>query len=134
MTVKIRPERRAGVRPLPRAKLDWVGSEVQKAKDIEAKIILQLKRKISRSDIASLADQKRKLLWLFYILGSGFMGEEYLRRLMADRQSDELVRLLHERISRSGERKLRRLCGASDRKDPNCCGGTSREAKPPRRR
>jgi hypothetical protein len=87
------------LRPLPRAKLDWVGSEVKRAKDIEAKIISQLKRRISSGDIAALVDQKRKLLWLFYALTS-FMSDDYLERLTADRPSDELVRLLHERISR----------------------------------
>jgi hypothetical protein len=87
------------LRPLPRAKLDWVGSEVKRAKDIEAKIISQLKRRISSGDIAALVDQKRKLLWLFYALTS-FMSDNYLERLTADRASDELVRLLHERISR----------------------------------
>jgi hypothetical protein len=40
-----------GVRPLPRATLDWVGAEKNRAKQIEVKIIQQLKRNIAAQDI-----------------------------------------------------------------------------------
>ncbi len=75
------------LRPLPRAKLDWVSSDIA-ARDSS----LQL-----RDDLR--LDVLRPLLWLFYALTS-YMSDDYLDRLTADRSSDELVRLLHERISR----------------------------------
>jgi hypothetical protein len=87
-----------GVRPLPRAKLDWVGAEKKGAKEIEVKIIAQLQRRIPSEDVASLADRKRRLLWLFYRL-SGYMGSTYLDRISNPARNDELPRLLHDRIS-----------------------------------
>jgi hypothetical protein len=91
-------DHRRPITPLPRATLDVADSHRKNAKDIEAKIIAQLQRKISSSDIPSLADRKKRLLWLCYGL-SGFMRPVYLERLTADRASDELVRLLHTRIT-----------------------------------
>jgi len=92
-------ENARGVRPLPRAKLDWVGAEKKRAKEIEAKIIAQLQRRISSEDVAgSLADRKRRLLWLFYRL-SGYMGSTYLDRISNPASYDELPSLLHDRIS-----------------------------------
>jgi hypothetical protein len=83
------------VRPLPRAKL-----APNTAKDYDEKIISQLQRKISPRDIASLADQKRRLLWIFYTISFGLLAEDYRKRLTAASRGDELVRLLHDRISR----------------------------------
>jgi len=84
------------LRTLPRAKLAQNTVE-----DYDAKIISQLQRKISPRDIASLVDQKRRLLWLFYIIHFGLLADDYRKRLTATAwQGDELVRLFHERISR----------------------------------
>jgi hypothetical protein len=83
------------IRPLPRARL-----APDRAKDYDAKIISQLQRKISPRDIASLVDQKRRLLWLFYTISFGLLAEDYRKRLTAASRGDEMVRLLHERISR----------------------------------
>jgi hypothetical protein len=53
---------------------------------------------ISSEDVASLADRKRRLLWLFYRL-SGYMGSTYLDRISNPASYDELPRLLHDGIS-----------------------------------
>jgi hypothetical protein len=104
---EIRPERHyffgypsdlvRGVRPLPRATLDWVRAEKSRAKKIEANILQVLRSNIRSSDVASLADRKRKLLWMFYSL-SGYMGGTYLDRF-ARANSDELTRLVRARLS-----------------------------------
>jgi hypothetical protein len=86
------------VRPLPESKIDWVASEKRYAKEIEAKIVAQLQRKLPPRDVASLADRKRRLLWLFYDL-SGYWSGTYLHRLKTAAGSDELVGLLKQRVS-----------------------------------
>jgi len=86
------------VRPLPRARLDVAGMEKKRAQETEAKIIAQLQRKFPPSDLAALADRKRRLLWLFYRL-SGYWGSTYLARITNPAGSDELARLFRERIS-----------------------------------
>lgn len=87
------------VRPLPRAKLDWVASQKRFAQETEAKIVAQLRRNISAADVAGLADRKQRLLWLFYRL-SGYWGGTYQQRLMTAPGSDELVGLFRRQISR----------------------------------
>jgi hypothetical protein len=77
------------VRPLPRATLDPIASEKNLAKQIERKIIQQLRRNIPARDVASLADRNRRLLWMFYRL-SGYMGPAYLDRFSRAAQDDEL--------------------------------------------
>ncbi len=84
------------VRPLPRAKLDVSALEKKRAQEIEAKIIAQLMRNFRPSDHAGLADRKRRLLWLFYNLGS-YWWSTYLARIKTG--NDELARLFKERIS-----------------------------------
>jgi hypothetical protein len=59
------------------------------AKQIERKIIQQLRRNIPARDVASLADRNRRLLWMFYRL-SGYMGPAYLDRFSRAAQDDEL--------------------------------------------
>jgi hypothetical protein len=70
-----------------------VGAEKNRAKQIETKIIEQLRRNIFDSDVASLADRKRRLLWLFYGL-SGYMASTYPDRLSRATDNDELRRLV----------------------------------------
>ena len=71
---------------------------MKRAQDIEAKIIAQLQRRILATDVASIADRKHRLLWLFYRL-SGYMGGTYLSRISNPAGNDELARLLQQRIS-----------------------------------
>jgi hypothetical protein len=91
------PNRRA-VRPLPEAKIDEGAAQKRYAKGIEAKIIAQLQRKISPGDVASLADRKRRLVWLFYQLYP-YWSTTYLDRLNTAASNDELVGFLRQRIS-----------------------------------
>jgi hypothetical protein len=91
-------ENRRGIRPLPEATLDWEASEKRYAKETETKIVAQLQRNISPRDVASLADRKRRLLWLFYRL-SGYWGGTYLYRLNTAAGNDELVSLVRQRVS-----------------------------------
>jgi hypothetical protein len=91
-------EHQRSIRPLHRGDLDWVGSAKQRAKEIEARILKELRRNISPDDVASLADRKRRLLWMFYRL-SGYMSSTYLDRISHPAPDDELPRLLHDRIS-----------------------------------
>lgn len=86
------------VRPLPRGKLDVWALEREHAKEIEAKIMQQLRKRIAAHDISAMADRKRRLLWLFYRL-SGPMGATYRERIAKANHNDELVRLLRDRIS-----------------------------------
>jgi hypothetical protein len=86
------------VRPLPRSTLDWVGSHQKAAATTERRIIEQLKRNIAPNDVKSLADRKQRLLWLFYGL-AGYMAGPYLERLKVDSSSDEMARLMKQRIS-----------------------------------
>jgi hypothetical protein len=86
------------VRPLPRSTLDLVSLERNRAKEIETKIIQQLRRNIPARDITSLADRKRRLLWMFYGL-SGYMRPTYLDRFSRAASDDELPRLVRERLS-----------------------------------
>jgi hypothetical protein len=89
---------RRAIRPLPEAIIDEGAAQKRYAKGIEAKIIAQLQRKILPGDIASLADRKRRLLWLFYHL-SGYWGATYFDRLNTAPSNDELVGLLRQRVS-----------------------------------
>jgi hypothetical protein len=91
-------DRPRGIRPLPRAKLDWVGSEKQRAKEIETRIVMELRRNISSDDVASLADRKRRLLWLFYRI-SGYTRSTYLERFSNPAHDDDLPRLFRNRLS-----------------------------------
>jgi hypothetical protein len=94
------------VRPLPRAKLDWVSGEKERAKKIEREIITQLRRQVRPDDIAGLADRRKKLLGLFYSL-SGYMQSTYLERLSQGAHHDDLPRLLRDRISSELRAELR---------------------------
>lgn len=92
------PNKNFPVRPMPRSTLDWVGSHKKAAATAERRIIEQLKRNIAASDIMSLADRKQKLLWLFYGI-SDYMKGTFLDRLKFDSSSDEMARLMKQRIS-----------------------------------
>jgi hypothetical protein len=85
------------IKPLPQAKIDWVASEKKYAKEIETKIVAQLQRKIAPRDVTSLADRKRRLLWLFYRL-SGYWGGTYISRLNTAAGSDQLAGLFRQRV------------------------------------
>ncbi len=87
------------VRPVPRSTLDWVGSHKKAAAAAERRIVEQLKRNIAANDIKSLADRKQRLLWLFYGV-RGYTADWFLDRLKFDNSSDELARLMKERISK----------------------------------
>lgn len=87
-----------GVRPVGGARLDWVSGEKKRAKEIETKIILQLRRNIFASDCAGIQDRKQRLLWLFYRL-SGYWGGTYIDRINRAAMDDELSRLLRQRLS-----------------------------------
>jgi hypothetical protein len=91
-------ERRRGIRPLPRAKLDWVRAEKERAQKIEAEIVTELQRRIGADDVAAQAGRKRRLLWAFYHL-SGYWGQTYLDRISNPSLNDPLPRLLRDRIS-----------------------------------
>jgi hypothetical protein len=91
-------DRRRGIRPLPRARLDSTGLEKKRAKEIEAGIMKELGRNISSDDVAGLAERKGRLLWMFYRL-SGYMGSTYLDRFSNPAHDDNLPHLLHDRLS-----------------------------------
>jgi hypothetical protein len=86
------------VEPLPAGTLDVGKLNREYAARIEAKIIVQLHRRIDPGEIRELADRRHRLLWLFHDL-SGYMSIVYRDRIAAARPSDELVTLLRERIS-----------------------------------
>jgi hypothetical protein len=86
------------IRPLPVAKLDLAAAEKKRAQEIETKVLAQLKRRIPSGDIASLADRKRRLLWLFFEL-RGWWSSTYINRIKTPAGHDELTRLLHHQVS-----------------------------------
>ena len=93
------------VRPLPAGKLDIAALERKRAAELEAQILVQLKRKLGATDVAGLADRKRRLLWLFYSFGS-YWSSTYLGRLNSS--EDELARLCRERLSSELRKEIER--------------------------
>ena len=108
------------VRRLPRATLDWAGAERKRAQEIEAKIITQLQRRILPTDVASLADRKQRLRWLFYRL-SGFMAPTYLGRISSAQATMNWFVSSTSRSAANCKPRFSKLCEASDRRESSRC-------------